>query len=342
MARPGQITVTPVRVPSVLVVLDAAWPELFARCLGAAVRSGVLVHRCEVAAATTFAAEKRPLAIVLSNAVYDLDPDEFEALARDVRAALLKVDEEITERELEAMFAAALRERERRDDGGGSRYTLIGQVQTEETGPRSTRPPMSVRQTEAPPSARSMQLGGLRPSQAPPPDAPPPSARSMQLAGLRPSQAPAPPPRSSTTQPSFAAPAPPKPPPPSTRSATPVPGSVRAPLPPPPPPPSVRNGAAPPVPGSVRAPLPAPPRSTTPTPGSLPPPPSVRGAQLASPAGPPASVPRPQGPVSVRSPQLAKAAPTDPRSGVRYGGDALDAVFDDQDLPNGTRVRGGS
>ncbi|HSN98768.1 MAG TPA: hypothetical protein VLS89_10805, partial [Candidatus Nanopelagicales bacterium] len=170
MARPGQITATPIHVPSVLVVLDAAWPELFARCLGAAVRSGVLVHRCEVAAASTFAAERRPLAIVLSNAVYALDPDEFDALARDVRAALLKVDEEITERELEAMFSAALRERERRDDssGGGSRYALIHQVEAEAPMPRASQPP-GPRTQAPPPSSRAMQLAGLRPSQAPPP-----------------------------------------------------------------------------------------------------------------------------------------------------------------------------
>src|ERR1041385_4300049 len=106
MARSGQITATPIHVPSVLVVLDAAWPDLFGRCLGAAVRSGVLLHRCEVAGAATFATERRPLAIVMSQAVYDLDPDEFEALGRDVHAMLLKVDEDITERELEAMFSA--------------------------------------------------------------------------------------------------------------------------------------------------------------------------------------------------------------------------------------------
>jgi hypothetical protein len=319
-------------VPSILVVLDAAWPVLFARCLSAAVRSGVLVHRCEVAAAATFAAERRPVAIVLSNAVYALDPDEFDALARDVRATLLKVDEEVSERELEAMFAAALRERDRRQDDGG-RYAIIRQMPAEEALPRPSQPPPSVRPSQAPPSVRSTQAPpSVRSSQAPPSSRsfPPPSARSSQLS---PAASQEPPPSRSFAQRQTAPPSvrsaelPPRPQPAPSRSMTPAPGSL-------PPPPSVRGAQL-----SQQA-QPGPSRSMTPAPGSLPPPPSVRSTQLSG-----------AGPASVRSggvmgPPPVKTVPPsgthgEPQSGVRqFGRDALDAVFEEHDLPHEAGARG--
>jgi len=323
-------------VPSILVVLDAAWPELFARCLGAAVRSGMLVHRCEVAAAATWAAERRPVLIVLSEAVFALDPEEFEALARDVRASLLKVDEDITERELEAMFSAALRDRDRdrRDDGRS--YALIRQIPAEEPLPRASQPP-APRATQAPPppSMRGATLRG-----APPVDthAPPMSARGAQLGVPRPS------PGAPTASRAVATPPPPPPPPVRAAPPRPSPGA----------PPSSMRGDAPPS------------RS------GLPPPPSVRGAQLGGPQGPVSSRSAPEagaqpsppsmrsaqfaGPPSSQSPNVAapphsdpapvvKAAPpsaqADPLSGVRpCGADALDAVFEEQDLPHETLARG--
>jgi hypothetical protein len=257
MPRHGQITSTPVHVPSVLVVQDAAWPELFARCLVAATRAGVLLHRCELLAAATFAAERRPIAIVLSNAVHAMDPGEFDALARDVQATLLKVDEEVSERELEAMFVGALRERERRDEGG--RYAVIRPTSVEtplgrssQMPPSSTRAPLSRSQLP-PPTSRSL----------PPPSRslPPPSSRSL------------PPPLRSFT------------PPPQSR---PAPASVRAGLPAPAPlkgpasaEPRPRTFEAPP---SSRRIAPALPLSRTPTPV---PPTSRSGGLPPNPAMPP-------------------------------------------------------
>src|SRR5690349_5566044 len=109
MDRRAQITATPLHVPSILVVLDPAWPALFSLCLTVAPGCGVLLHRCDAATAATIAAERRPLAILLSNSVYARDPADFEALARDVRSTLLRLDEEVSERELEAMLNGALR-----------------------------------------------------------------------------------------------------------------------------------------------------------------------------------------------------------------------------------------
>ena len=316
MARHAQITSTPVLLPCVLVVMDAVWPELFARCLVAATRCGVLVHRCELRAATTFAAERRPVAIVLSNAVHALDPEEFNALARDVHAALLRVDEEVSELELEAMFTGALRARERRDDDqrddgqhdDGRSYALIRKTPAETPLPRSS---------QAPPPMRGGGTLSARSAPTPPrmsQEAPPPSSRSFA-------------------------------PPPSSRSFAPIPRGIE------PPPSSARS--VPPVSRPRESGLPPPARDSlgppsTRTPRTLPPPQQPSQLPLAD-----------LGPLSVRTPPLrrtlpppapplqtgvapALSAPGDsPRSGMRsHGGDAMDAVFEEQPLPHETPRRG--
>ncbi|WP_437497238.1 hypothetical protein [Sorangium sp. So ce1099] len=194
------------------MVLDPAWPALFSLCLTVAPGCGVLLHRCDAATAATIAAERRPLAIIMSNSVYAMDPAEFDALARDVRSTLVRLDEEVSERELEAMLNGALRDtREmsaqrdagRRDEGSG-RYTLIGAQRSETVGakgaagvdpraaqkqgasvdprlaPRrgdpsstqSTMPPPSSR-SGSPPSTRTPLMTGRSPTPVPPSSAPP-------------------------------------------------------------------------------------------------------------------------------------------------------------------------
>ncbi|WP_437302105.1 hypothetical protein [Sorangium sp. So ce388] len=207
------------------MVLDPAWPALFSLCLTVAPGCGVLLHRCDAATAATIAAERRPLAIIMSNSVYAMDPAEFDALARDVRSTLVRLDEEVSERELEAMLNGALRDtREmsaqrdagRRDEGSG-RYTLIGTQRSETVGaagadPRSaqkqgasadprlaprrsdpssqsTMPPPSSR-SGVPPSVRTPLMTGRSPTPVPPSSAPPsfrspPSLRSTAPASSR-------------------------------------------------------------------------------------------------------------------------------------------------------------
>ncbi|XXT14478.1 hypothetical protein WME94_29945 [Sorangium sp. So ce429] len=199
------------------MVLDPAWPALFSLCLTVAPGCGVLLHRCDAATAATIAAERRPLAIIMSNSVYAMDPAEFDALARDVRSTLVRLDEEVSERELEAMLNGALRDtREmsaqrdaaRRDEGSG-RYTLIGTQRSEIVGakgaagadprlaPRrgdpsstqSTMPPPSSR-SGSPPSVRTPLMTGRSPTPVPPSSAPPsfrspPSLRSTAPASSR-------------------------------------------------------------------------------------------------------------------------------------------------------------
>src|ERR1700753_3407939 len=99
-ARTDRATSKPVHIPTVLVV--ACSDALLARCWDCLAEVGVMVRDCDPARVATLAAARRPLALVLARAFYENDPDELEALARDVRAELLVVDEDVSERELEA------------------------------------------------------------------------------------------------------------------------------------------------------------------------------------------------------------------------------------------------
>lgn len=61
-----------------------------------------------MAGAVTYIAERQPLVIVMPEDLYAFDAEEFDALARDVRASLLRVDEDIAEATLELLLGAAL------------------------------------------------------------------------------------------------------------------------------------------------------------------------------------------------------------------------------------------
>ncbi|MGK4004067.1 hypothetical protein WMF31_15645 [Sorangium sp. So ce1036] len=324
------------------MVLDPAWPELFSLCLAVAPGCGVLLHRCDASTAATIAAERRPLAIIMSNGVHAKDPTEFDALARDVRAKLLRLDEEVSERELEAMLSGALRDtRDARDPGrrdeGSGRYTVIGAQRSEAIGgrgatgaePRSAQRPATssadprlaqqrsetLRSTLPPPSSRAGSPASLRtpPTQgaataAPPPGAPssfrsPPSMRAV-LPSAHAQAAP------------HAAPGGPRsvPPPPSVRAAS-LPTSAGALSGPPP---STRSPAASAPPPSSRSLQGAPPSSRR-----LTPPPSSRslqgGAPLRKASIPPPSARSLPSPPSVRAlsspPPSVRSVPPGPLSG---------------------------
>ena len=71
----------------------------------------VQIVSCGVSAAATVIAEKWPFAIVMSQDVHEFDPDEFDALARDVAATLLKVaPEATTDARLEEALRPALQD----------------------------------------------------------------------------------------------------------------------------------------------------------------------------------------------------------------------------------------
>lgn len=62
--------------------------EAVRRCAGAVSR-GARVVKTQIATAANHIARERPFAIVISDELYAFDANEFDALARDVRASLL-------------------------------------------------------------------------------------------------------------------------------------------------------------------------------------------------------------------------------------------------------------
>ena len=95
-------------LPIVLAV--GTGPELTARCRDAASAVKALFEWTNGGDAGTAAAKFRPMVLVISEDVYDFDAAEFEALARDVRAKVLRADEDISFNVLEPRLRGALRE----------------------------------------------------------------------------------------------------------------------------------------------------------------------------------------------------------------------------------------
>lgn len=52
---------------------------------------GALVKECDFASAPTLAAALRPHVLVVTEDLYAFDPEEFDALARDVRATVARI-----------------------------------------------------------------------------------------------------------------------------------------------------------------------------------------------------------------------------------------------------------
>lgn len=106
MPSPDHLTAPAIPAPSVLAVSCPA--ELLARCAEALLSIGVGLRECGFVNAATVVAERRPLAIVIVKDIYLFDPDAFDALARDVQASLVRVDEDIPTPTLELLLATAI------------------------------------------------------------------------------------------------------------------------------------------------------------------------------------------------------------------------------------------
>lgn len=90
MARP-----TAIPQPAATVVVVGGPRELIeATRQAAGIAAAARVETAELANAATIVATCRPFAIVMSEDVYAFDAAEFDALARDVNATLLKIDME--------------------------------------------------------------------------------------------------------------------------------------------------------------------------------------------------------------------------------------------------------
>ncbi|MFT3775123.1 MAG: hypothetical protein QM820_57990 [Minicystis sp.] len=123
--------------PTVLTI--GCSTELQQRCADALAAIGAVLKHGELPQAPTLVAERRPLAIVLPQALYDFDPLEFDALARDVSASLLRVDDDMPTAMLELLLGAAI-------DAAIARRQKQGAVIVGLDDPRA---PPSVRKTAA-------------------------------------------------------------------------------------------------------------------------------------------------------------------------------------------------
>jgi hypothetical protein len=106
MPLSDETTLRALNAPTVLAI--GCPPELTARCAEALEGIGAVLVGADVVTAPTVAAARKPLAIVLMEDLHAFDPDEFDALARDVRASLVKVAEDISAAMLELLLSAAI------------------------------------------------------------------------------------------------------------------------------------------------------------------------------------------------------------------------------------------
>lgn len=115
MARsniPTQSLYTPI------VACVGASPAFNARCREAGSRAGAFVLAVDLPSVLAVTARRRPVALVLTEAIYELDPATFSALARRYGAWLLIVeDEHVSQDELEGRLRAAVSEPEWRAHG---------------------------------------------------------------------------------------------------------------------------------------------------------------------------------------------------------------------------------
>ena len=103
------------QIPVVLIICGTE--ELIGAIGEVAVSAQVLVSECGEEDATTTAAQMRPLVIILHEDIYQQDPSAFEALARDVRARVMRVARgESDPAELEQRLTALMAEAEAQRD----------------------------------------------------------------------------------------------------------------------------------------------------------------------------------------------------------------------------------
>jgi len=112
-------TPTSVPKPSSVVVVVGGPADLIAAVRQAAgVAAAARVETAELANAATVVATHRPFAVVMSEDMYSFDAAEFEALARDVNATLIRVEtDNATRAKLERTLMPRLGQAHRRRSG---------------------------------------------------------------------------------------------------------------------------------------------------------------------------------------------------------------------------------
>ena len=101
-------TANAMTLPTLLAI--GAGDGLFARCKASASASRLFIEAADMSNAATMAARHRPMVLVLTEDLFAFDPEEFEALARDVRGRLVRVTDDITQIELNTRVSRALQE----------------------------------------------------------------------------------------------------------------------------------------------------------------------------------------------------------------------------------------
>jgi hypothetical protein len=120
-----------VTLPSVLAIHCSA--DFLRRCVESAARARMTLRECDLRTMGRHATQRPPTAMIVPSYLHEFDPYEFEALARDVGAVLLVVDEEIGQPELDALLAGVGVRRPRSPRTTEGRYFLVGGCATEVT-----------------------------------------------------------------------------------------------------------------------------------------------------------------------------------------------------------------
>lgn len=107
--------------------------DLLRRVIIAAGRAGLSARECDLREMGRQATQRRPLAMIVPSYLHEFDPTEFDALARDVGAVLVVVDEALEQAELDALVAGAGLRRLRSPRPTQGRYQMVGGCAAEAT-----------------------------------------------------------------------------------------------------------------------------------------------------------------------------------------------------------------
>jgi hypothetical protein len=110
------------------ILLVSAPTDIAKRCRAAAARAKVLfAYECDLATLTNMAAERKPLAIIFPEHIYDFDSAEFDALARDIQATIVALEPGLSDDELVARLDDAFLRAEllRQPEASSGRYAVV-------------------------------------------------------------------------------------------------------------------------------------------------------------------------------------------------------------------------
>jgi hypothetical protein len=111
-SKPRQ-TVVPSAPPTPLVLVVGCPAEFVGTCREAGARLGVAVRECDVRSIRTAVGLSQPFAVIVTEDLYQFDPEAFDTVARQVPASLVRIDskhareENVRELLVNAVFESA-------------------------------------------------------------------------------------------------------------------------------------------------------------------------------------------------------------------------------------------